>query len=306
VTGGAGFIGSHLVEALVARGDEVMVIDDLSTGRRDNLPGSWAASHPENFVVADIRDRAALSACFARFRPDVVFHLAARARIQPSFQDPLEHHDINVTGTLNLLDLAVRHGVRKFIFSSSSSIYGRHDPGELPLAEAASKAPGSPYSHNKFIGEQYLDFYGRLGGLETVCLRYFNVYGERQLTEGTYATVIGIFLRQLAAGEPFTIVGDGEQRRDFTYVKDVAAANLAAAEPGRTGTYNIGTGENHSINEIAAMISVEHPRVQLPPRPGEYPATLADSGAARERLGWKPSTRLPDWLRRNQAGVRNG
>ena len=293
VAGGAGFIGSHLVDALLARGDEVVVVDDLSTGRRENLVSASAA----DLRQIDIRDRQVLDRVFAEFRPEAVFHLAALARIQPSFAIPDEYHDVNVTGTFNLLWAAGRHGARKFVFSASSSVYGAHPPEDLPLREDAAKLPASPYAFGKLLGERLVEFYGRQFGLETVSLRYFNVYGERQLATGAYATVVGIFLDQFRAGRPFTIVGDGGQRRDFTHVGDVVRAILLAAAPGRNGTFNIGTGRDHAVKEVADMISPSHPRRAAEARQGEAPAVRADNRAAREQLGWAPRTELADWLR---------
>jgi len=238
VTGGAGFIGSHLVDALIERGFDVIVIDNLSTGKKENL------NPKAKFYKADIRDLEKIKPLFKKV--SYVFHLAAQPRIQPSIINPAESHSNNVVGTLNVLIAARDAKVKKFIYSASSSAYG--DQEKLPLREDMSPRPKSPYSLFKLIGEQYCKLFTEIYDLPTVCLRYFNVYGPRQSCEGAYATVIGIFLRQAKAGEPLTIVGDGNQTRDFTNVMDVVKANILAMESSRVGqgeVINIGTGKNY-------------------------------------------------------------
>lgn len=280
VTGGAGFIGSHVVDALIAAGHAVYVIDNLSTGQKANI-------HPRaTLYKADITSYTAIENFFEGM--DVVFHLAALARIQPSIVDPLPSHAANVTGTLNVLQAARTHKVPKVIYSASSSVYG--DQEMLPLHEDMTPCPKNPYAMQKLIGEQYCKLFSALYGVSTVCLRYFNVYGPRQLVDGPYATVVGIFLAQKAAGIPLTIVGTGEKRRDFTHVKDVVRANIAAWESAASGgeIINIGTGENFSINEVAALIG--GPTVHIDDRSGESFETRADIRKAQRTLGWSPSS----------------
>lgn len=291
-TGGAGFVGSNLVDRLIKDGHEVTVIDNLSTGKRENLNPAAA------FVQASIEDYH-----FDQLAPqDVVFHLAALARIQPSIADPVEFHRTNVLGSLRLFKAAVDWGAR-VVFSSSSSIYG--DAEILPVGEMEESAPASPYALQKLICEQYLKLFADLYGLQAIALRYFNVYGERQITAGAYAAVVGIFMAQHAAGAPFTIVGDGEQRRDFTYVGDVVEANVKAATvPARdTGRpnfeiVNIGTGSNTSMNELAAAISQDHPREYIPERKGEARETRAAIGKAVAMLEWHPTVAIEDWIKK--------
>jgi UDP-glucose 4-epimerase len=242
---------------------------------------------------------------------DMVFHLAAEARIQPCIEDPLKAVEANMLGTASVLQCARVCGVKRVIYSSTSAAYGlKNTP---PLVETMPNDCLNPYSVSKTGGEELCKMYSKLYGLETIIFRYFNVYGERQPLRGQYAPVIGIFLRQRAAGEPMTIVGDGEQRRDFTHVSDVVEANIKASEftapeynvcdvgDCRVYTnwewgqvYNIGTGRNHSVNQIAAMIGGD--TVNIPPRQGEARITLANASKAREHLGWIPKVRLEDWI----------
>ena len=250
VVGGAGFIGSNLVDRLTNEGHKVQVWDNLSTGKRNNVnPGA-------HFVKCDItRSYEARKVLMSEFKPDVVFHLAAMARVQPSIENPIEYHNANVNGMLNILNLCVECGVKRFIFSSSSSVYG--DVEQLPTTEEAPLNPMSPYALHKLIGEEYCKLYSKIYGLETVSLRYFNVYGERQPIEGAYCLVMGVFAQQKLNGKPMTIRGDGEQRRDFTYVGDVVEANMKVGFTKiklEGDVFNIGNGDNRSVNEIADMI----------------------------------------------------
>ena len=281
VTGGSGFIGSHLAEALCERGDGVTILDNFSTGKVENLKNFTG-----DVIEANVED-AQVGGEY-----DVIYHLAALARIQPSIDNPMESHAANLTGTLNMLQHAKKWDA-KFIYSSSSSVYG--EGKEPPFVETMPAHPGSPYALQKYTGEEYCRLFHELFNLETVIFRYFNVYGERQLVEGAYATAIGIFLRQKERDEPFTIFGTGEQRRDFTYVKDVVRANLEAVNA-PYGVYNVGTGVNYSINEVCDLISKTHPRRYLSPKPGEYPVTLASTNKFANTFGWKPETKLQDWL----------
>lgn len=299
ITGGAGFIGSNLVDELVDKGNEVVVIDNLSTGNIDNINPKV-----KHFINADITR----SSCFEEIKrvmgkdwnTDAVFHLAALPRIQPSIVDPKPSNEANITGTLNVIMYCLEIGAH-LVYSSSSSIYGDQD--EVPIHENAPKRPKSPYALQKLVGEQYIDLYRKLKGLSATCLRYFNVYGERQLTEGAYATVLGIFLQQNVIGTPLTIVGDGSQRRDFTYVKDVVRANILAAEIRPNTSINIGRGKNYSVLEIAKMIEPQGAFKMLPSRPGESKETLADNSRAKHLLGWTPEWDLPDWLKMIQTAV---
>jgi UDP-glucose 4-epimerase len=287
VTGGAGFIGSHLVDALVAKGMHVRVVDNFTTGRREHLNPDAELLH------ADIREGKSLAPLFAGV--DCVFHVAALPRVMVSIERPLDTHMVNVVGTLNVLIAARDSGVRRVIYSGSSSVYG--DQLVLPLTESMAPNPLNPYALQKLTGEQYTRIFHRLFGLETLTLRYFNVYGPRMATEGAYVTVISIFLRQKKAGEPLTINGDGGQTRDFTHVDDVVSANLhamdAAVADGRA--VNIGRGRNLSVNRIAELVG--GPTVHRPPRPGDARHTLADLSQAREILGWQPQIETEEAVR---------
>jgi nucleoside-diphosphate-sugar epimerase len=287
VTGGAGFIGSHLVDALIAKGLHVRVVDNFTTGRREYL------NPAAELLTADIRDAKSLLPVLAG--ADCVFHTAALPRVMLSIEHPVETHMTNVVGTLNVLVAARDSGVRRVIYSGSSSVYG--DQSTLPLTESMAPNPLNPYALQKLTGEQYTRIFHKLFGLETLTLRYFNVYGPRMATEGAYVTVISVFLRQKRTGEPLTIHGDGAQTRDFTHVNDVVRANILAMDvavaDGRA--INIGRGRNLSINHIAQLIG--GPTVQLPPRPGDARHTLADLSQAREILGWQPEVITEDAIR---------
>ncbi len=287
VTGGAGFIGSHLVDALVARGLRVRVVDNFTTGRRESL------NPAAELLTADIRDATTLPPAFAG--ADCVFHTAALPRVMVSIEHPVETHMTNVVGTLNVLVAARDSGVRRVVYSGSSSVYG--DQPILPLTESMAPNPLNPYALQKLTGEQYTRIFHKLFGLETVTLRYFNVYGPRMATEGAYVTVLSVFLRQKRAGEPLTIYGDGAQTRDFTHVDDVVRANCLAMEaPAADGrAINIGRGRNLSVNRIAELIG--GPTVHLAPRPGDARHTLADISQAREILGWEPEVATEDAVR---------
>ena len=286
VTGGAGFIGSNLTDELVRLGHEVLIIDNLSLGKKEYL------NPRAKFFKKDIRDYKSISPVFKGV--DCVFHLAAQPRIQPSIINPAESFDNNVLGTFNVLLASHRNKVKKIVYSASSSAYG--DQPKLPLKEIMTAYPKNPYALFKYMGEEMCHLFHGLYGLPTVCLRYFNVYGERQSTKGAYATVIGIFLSQKKIGKALTIVGDGNQRRDFTYVKDVANANILAMKSQKVigRLINIGSGENYSVNEVAKMIDKKH--IFIPPRPGETKVTLADISVAKKLLGWRPKVRLENWI----------
>ena len=287
VTGGAGFIGSHLADALIAKGLRVRVVDNFTTGHRQYL-------NPDaELLTADIRDARSLPPIFAG--ADCVFHTAALPRVMLSVEHPVETHITNVVGTLNVLVAARDSGVRRVVFSGSSSVYG--DQPILPLTESMAPNPLNPYALQKLTGEQYTRIFHKLFGLETITLRYFNVYGPRMTTEGAYVTVISVFLRQKRAGELLTIHGDGTQTRDFTHVNDVVRANILAMDAvvadGRA--INIGRGRNLSVNRIAELIG--GPTVHLPPRPGDARHTLADLSQAHAILGWEPEIATEDAVR---------
>ena len=286
VTGGAGFIGSNLVERLIKDGHRVTVIDNLSTGKRGNL-------HKDaEFFELDIAELDAIKPVFEK--KDVVFHIAAIPRIMRSIEDPAFVFRSNVTGTLNVLLAARDAGVKRVVYSASSSAYGLQNI--LPLCEDMPSKPLNPYALTKYIGEELCRQFTNLYGLDTISLRYFNVYGPRMDVEGDYATVIGKFLRLKSEGKPLTIIGDGKQTRDFTNVRDVAEANVLASqiEKGGGEVINIGAGSNHSVQEIADIIGGEHAHV--PERPGEVRDTLADISKAKQILGWEPKVSLKDGI----------
>ena len=293
VTGGAGFIGSNLVDQLIEDGHDVYVLDDLSSGKKEYVNESaWFEKSVDisnwdhtSYNPGDlIKDEGI----------DTIFHLAARARVQPSIENPIQFNNVNVNGTLNLLKAAVDHGIKRFVFSSSSSVYGNVET--LPTPEAHPTNPMSPYGAQKLIGEIYTKVFHEVYDLETVCLRYFNVYGERQPLGGAYSLVVGKFIQQRLDGEPMTIRGTGTQRRDFTYVGDVARANILAATSEKVGhgeCINIGNGDNRSVNEIVDMIGGDRINVDPVFEPGE---TLADNRLALGILGWKPEGNIKKWI----------
>jgi len=290
VTGGAGFIGSHLVDNLLEIGHEVVVIDNESAESNEEFYWNDKA---QNYKY-DIRD-------YENTRPlydgvDYVFHTAAEARIQPAILNPIEAVSVNCVGTVTVLQCSREAGVQKVIYSSTSSGYGFN---ELPNEETQRDDCLNPYSVSKVSGEKLCKMYNDLFGLKTVFFRYFNVYGERQPLKGQYAPVIGIFLRQRGDNEPLTIVGDGEQRRDFTHVSDVVQANVLAAtvevdDEHYGKLYNVGNGINYSVNEIADIISSN--QVNIPPRIGESRVTLADNTKLKTTFGWNPKVNLIEWI----------
>jgi len=300
VTGGAGFIGSNLVDALLARGDEVTVLDDLSTGRRENLEPGLAAG--ATLVEADIRERAAVEAIARRAEPEVVFHLAAQIDVRKSIADPAWDAAINVGGTANVLEAARAAGARRLVFSSTGgAIYGEGEGQELPLAEDAPLAPEAPYGQSKFAGEGYLALFERLYGLSSVPLRLGNVYGPRQDPLGE-AGVVAIFCGRLREGARPTVFGNGKQTRDYIYVGDVVAAMLAAASSDATGPFNVGTGVETDVLELVRALAelggTEGFEPEFaPPRTGEVQRISIDPGRAKRELGWEAQTGLDEGLR---------
>ena len=288
VTGGAGFIGSHIVDALVDQND-VRVLDSLSTGTHSNL-------HPDaRLVEGDIRDGETVDAAMEGV--DIVFHKAAMVSVPASVEQPKTCHDVNGTATLKLLE-AARANDSRVVFASSAAIYGH--PDGVPISEDAPKRPASPYGLEKLTADYYTRIYTERYGLETVSLRYFNVYGPRQ-TGGQYSGVISTFLDQARAGEPITVEGDGEQTRDFVHVDDVVQANLRAATTESTGTsYNIGTGSNITIRELAetvqAVTATNSEIVHTDPRPGDIELSEADISKAQDELGYTPTVTIEDGL----------
>ena len=289
VVGGAGFIGSNIVDKLVEQNHEVVIVDNLSTGKSENV------NPKAKLCVVDImkpHNAECLVDCMKG--ADTVFLLAAKARVQPSIENPVEYETNNTIGTLNVLKCASDAGVRRVVYSASSSAYGNTE--KLPSKESDPVNPLSPYGAQKYYGEVMCKMFSEVYGLETVSLRYFNIYGERQNVGGAYAMVIGIFVDQLLNGKPMTIRGDGEQRRDFTYVGDVVNANILASQSENVGNgevINIGNGDNRSINDIADMIGGD--RVNVDPVI-EPKATLADNSKAEKLLGWKPTQNIEDWV----------
>ena len=291
VTGGAGFIGSNLVDKLISDGHEVIVFDDLSTGKEENVNSKaklfkFDISKEEFFEIPIMED--------IMTGVDVVFHMACLARVQPSIENPLLYHDKNVNGLVNMLEACRKYDVKRFIFSSSSSVYG--DAEEVPTSENCKLNPMSPYAIHKLIGEQYCKLYSELYNIETVSLRYFNVYGDRQPTEGAYCLVMGIFAGQMLKGAPMTIRGDGEQRRDFTYVGDVVDANIKCMDYPlelNGDVFNIGNGNNLSVSDIADLMGGSRMHVEPVIEPRE---TLANYDKANKVLGWSPKGNLKKWI----------
>jgi UDP-glucose 4-epimerase len=298
VTGGAGFIGSHLVDALLARGDEVLVVDDLSSGRRANLEEAFGRG--AELRDADVTDAAAIQGAFADGRPELVFHLAAQIDVRRSVADPVFDLGVNVGGTINLLDAAVSNQARRVVFiSTGGAIYGEGEGRELPLGEDADCRPDAPYGQSKFAAEGYLSLYGRLHGLSGVSLRLGNVYGPRQDPHGE-AGVVAIFSDLLLGGGTPRVFGDGEQTRDYIYVGDVVAACLAASGSTAGGAFNVGTGVETSVLELgrrmAAICDREFEPEMAPARVGEVQRISIDSRRAGEELGWTPDVELDQGL----------
>jgi UDP-glucose 4-epimerase len=302
VTGGAGFIGSHIAEALLERGYRVTVVDDLSSGNLHNIDTLIPSANLE-FIPGSITDIAILQKTFtgAQF----IFHQAAVPSIPRSIDKPLRTHEVNVTGTLNVLIAARDAGVKKVIYASSSSVYG--DTPTLPKREDMPPAPQSPYAVSKLAAEYYCRVFDQVYHLPTACLRYFNVYGPRQSADSQYAAVIPKFIERIRQGQPPVIYGDGQQTRDFTFVKDVALANIMSAESEATGIFNIGSGARVSLNELAHLVLVLMNRPDIlsvyeKDRAGDVKHSLADISRA-ETFGYAPSCNLEAGLRQLLKGI---
>ncbi|MDO8425103.1 MAG: NAD-dependent epimerase/dehydratase family protein [bacterium] len=289
VTGGAGFIGSHLVEALLHEGHRVRIIDNFSTGKRERIPGNADV----DVVEQDLRDFDAVRSALRG--ADGVFHLAALPSVQYSIEHPRETNAANITATVHVLEAARDAGVRRVVYSASSSAYG--DQPSPQLREDMKPNPMSPYGLQKYVGEEYCKVFSLCHGIQTVSLRYFNVYGPRMADEGAYVTVIAIFLRQRKAGEVLTITGDGTQTRDFTHVRDVVRANMltmVSPKVGKGEVMNIGAGNNRSVNDVARAVG--GPVTYLPARIEPHD-TLADITRAQELIGWVPTVAFVDGIR---------
>lgn len=289
VTGGAGFIGSHIVDRLVQDGNQVIVVDNFCSGKQENLNPKAKVF---NLDISDSANKEKITSLMSDCAG--VFHLAALARVQPSIEDPVAFNKANVDGTLNILICAKNAGIKRVVYSASSSAYG--EACIFPTPENHPTDPLSPYGLQKLIGEQYCKVFYHCYGLETVSLRYFNIYGERQSLNGAYCLVMGIFANQRINNNPLTIVGDGEQRRDFTYVGDTVEANILAMNSKNVGSgesINIGNGNNRSVNEIADLIGGD--KIYLEKRL-EPQKTLADNSKAKKLLNWEPTTLVEDWI----------
>ena len=282
VTGGAGFIGSHLVDRLVSGGHAVRVLDNFSTGRQANL-----ARQKNNIQIVDT-DIADFDSIAPHFKgQEIVFHLAALADIVPSIVNPRGYYASNVMGTMNVVEAARLSGVKKLVYTASSSCYGIPLEGFYPTSETAPTNPQYPYALTKYLGEQTVLHWGQVYDLPVVSLRLFNVYGPRSRTSGTYGAVFGVFLAQKLDGKPYTVVGDGNQTRDFVYVTDVADAFVTAAfSDVKNEIFNVGTGDPQSINKLVALLEGE--KIHIPKRPGEPDCTWADISKIKSMLGWEP------------------
>lgn len=293
VTGGAGFIGSHLVDRLLADGHSVTVIDNFSTGRPQNL--AHLSGNPDfTLVKADVCDQAAVAPHMQGAQ--WVFHLAALADIVPSIERPTDYFRANVVGTESVLEAARAAGVQRFLYAASSSCYGI--PEHTPTSETAPIAPQYPYALTKNLGEQLVLHWGKVYGMPVISTRFFNVFGPRSRTTGTYGAVFGVFLAQKIHNQPFTVVGDGRQTRDFTFVSDIADALVRAAEAQTVSgeVFNVGSGNTYSVNRLVELLG--GPVVHIPKRPGEPDCTFADITKIGRVLGWKPKVSFEEGVRR--------
>lgn len=289
VTGGAGFIGSHLVDALLNEGHEVIVIDNCSTGRIENLNHIFQQI---KFIRSDISIKGDWELEFEGV--DWVFHLAALADIVPSIERPEEYFKSNVIGTFNVLEASRKQNVKKLIYSASSSCYGI--PDNYPTSESAEIKPQYPYALTKRLGEELVLHWSQIYGISSISLRFFNVYGPRSRTSGTYGAVFGVFLAQKLSNKPFTVVGDGNQTRDFTYVSDIVSAILIAVKSKTKGEiYNVGSGGTVSVNKLVELL--EGYPVFIPKRPGEPDCTFADISKIKKDLGWRPRVSIEQGIK---------
>ncbi|OPZ88303.1 MAG: UDP-glucose 4-epimerase [Firmicutes bacterium ADurb.Bin419] len=292
VTGGCGFIGSHLVDKLLSKGHNVTVLDNFSTGRRENL-GHHKGTGNLQIIEADITHKDNILPYFKGV--DWVFHLAALADIVPSIEMPDKYFNSNVNGTFAVLEAARENNIGRFIYSASCSCYGI--PDVYPTSETAKIQPKYPYALTKYMGEELVIHWGQLYKLPVVSLRLFNVYGPRSRTSGTYGAVFGVFLAQKLAGLPYTVVGDGNQTRDFTYVSDVASAFLKAAESDICNEiFNVGSGGTYSVNRLVELLGGEI--TYIPKRPGEPDCTFADTSKIKKVMGWQPEVSFENGVKK--------
>ena len=299
VTGGAGFIGSHLCELLLSEGHQVVAFDNLSSGRKVNLSG-FSGCEGFSLIEGDIRDEVALDDAMQGI--DWVFHLAGKADIVPSIEQPAEYYSTNVTGTFNVLELSKKHKVKRIVYAASSSSYGI--PDQYPTSEEAPIRPQYPYALTKYMGEELLMHWAQVYKLPAVSLRLFNVFGPRSRTTGAYGAVFGVFLAQKLNNRPLTVVGDGTQTRDFTFVTDVANAFLKAAESDVSGqVMNVGSGNHYSVNRLVELIGgdVEY----IPKRPGEPDCTFADISKITRLLDWRPQVSFESGVEQMMAHIRD-
>lgn len=301
VTGGAGFIGSHLLEKLLSAGDQVRVVDDLSTGKRENLPRDNAL----DFIEGDIRDAVLMDQCTAGM--DAVVHLAAVASVQASIDDPVRTHQVNFEGTLNLLEASRRHSVKRFIYACSAAVYG--DAARIPVSEKAPLNPLSPYAVDKLSGELYLLHYFRTYGLCATSFRFFNIYGPRQDPSSPYSGVISIFVDRLMRSKPVAVYGDGMQTRDFVYVADLVEllARAIHGKEGKGGVFNVGTGKRYSLLELLACLEKlsgkKIERLHQPARTGDILHSCADVSRLSSIFGDVPSTPFEQGLKKLLASL---
>ena len=299
VTGGCGFIGSHLAEMLLALGHEVVILDNLACGRKANIH-SFETHAKLSFHQVDICDRTAMRPYLEGV--DWVFHMAGLADIVPSIEQPDSYYQTNVTGTLNVLQCALEAGVKRLIYAASSSSYGI--PDIYPTPETSPIDPQYPYALTKYMGEELVLHWAKTYKLPAVSLRLFNVYGPRSRTSGAYGAVFGVFLAQKLKGSPFTVVGDGTQTRDFTYVTDVAAAFIKAAQSEVSGeAMNVGSGNHYSVNRLVELLG--GPVVHIPKRPGEPNCTFADTNKINRLLAWEPRVAFEDGVRNMLDSIQN-
>ncbi len=290
VTGGAGFIGSHLVERLLKDGHDVTVLDNYSTGRKQNL--DFLKNPKLKVHEADLSNFAAIEPLFAGI--EWVFHIAALADIVPSIQNPMGYHKSNVDGTMNVMESSRKHGIQRVVYAASSSCYGI--PDSYPTPETADIRPQYPYALTKNLGEQIVLHWGQIYKIPAIALRFFNVYGPRSRTSGTYGAVFGVFLAQKLKNKPYTVVGDGEQTRDFTFVTDIADACVtAAASKVHSDVFNAGTGKPVSVNRIVELLGGE--KIHIPKRPGEPDCTHADVTKIYKTLGWKSKVPIEEGVK---------